>query len=455
MGKKNVFAKISPFQVDPEKVLTTFNIQDDDFNPATDSEKESVVARRKSVSFWKDAARRFKANTISMVALVIFIMVLVFAFVGPYFIPYSYGDQYRSAFDVKPFQYSEKEQIVKSVEKQFDVFHATAMQRGSLTAIDVGNYYFKYNGKTIAFTISEVYENSILGYKASENKLIIVKNADIENGVIKASKEIEILDSKASDAQEMSMVTMLFPHIFGTDSAGRDLLARTMFGARVSISVGIIAALIVLIIGSIYGAISGLFGGVVDFVMMRLVELIYSIPEMLVVLLLQVVLTDPLREWINTSKSPLASAAGALGAGVVSIFITFALLYWVTMARIIRGQVLQIKKQEFVTAANALGASNARIIRRHLLPNCVGPLVITTCLQIPSAIFLESFLSFLGVGVSAPMASLGSLCSDALATVSLYPYRLLIPTVVLILIVLSLNLIGDGLRDALDPRLKK
>ena len=146
---------------------------------------------------------------------------------------------------------------------------------------------------------------------------------------------------------------------------------------------------------------------------------------------------------------------GDLGSGIVSIFITFALLYWVTMARIVRGQVLQLKKQEYVTAATALGASNGRIIRRHLLPNCVGQLVITTCLQIPSAIFLESFLSFLGLGVSAPMASLGSLCSDALETISIYPYRLVFPGIILTVVVLTLNLIGDGLRDALDPRLKK
>ena len=241
----------------------------------------------------------------------------------------------------------------------------------------------------------------------------------------------------------------------GTDSQGRDILARTMYGARVSIIIGIVAALIVLVIGSIYGAVSGLSGGVVDFVMMRIVELIYSVPEVLIVLLLQVVLKDPLQKWFDSSNTWFANALSTLGAGIVSIFITFAVLYWVTMARIVRGQVLMLKKQEYVTAATALGASNGRIIRRHLLPNCVGQLVITTCLQIPSAIFLESFLSFLGLGVSAPMASLGSLCSDALGTITIFPYRLLFPGAILTIIVLTLNLVGDGLRDALDPRLKK
>ena len=247
----------------------------------------------------------------------------------------------------------------------------------------------------------------------------------------------------------------MFPHIVGTDSQGRDILARTMYGARVSIIIGIVAALIVLVIGSIYGAISGLCGGVVDFIMMRIVELIYSVPEILLVLLLQVVLKEPLQKWFDSSNLAIVGALSTLGAGIVSIFITFALLYWVGMARIVRGQVLMLKKQEYVTAATALGASNGRIIRRHLLPNCVGQLVITTCLQIPSAIFLESFLSFLGLGVSAPMASLGSLCSDALKTITIFPYRLLFPGIILTIIVLSLNLVGDGLRDALDPRLKK
>ena len=279
--------------------------------------------------------------------------------------------------------------------------------------------------------------------------------AFIENGEITKYSALEYTDTPAEGAKEIKLVTSVFPHVFGTDSSGRDIMARTMYGARVSIVIGIVAALIVLLIGSLYGAISGLSGGVVDFVMMRIVELIYSIPEVLIVLLLQVVLKDPLQQWFDSGTSALAKYMSDLGAGIVSIFITFGLLYWVTMARIVRGQVLQLKNQEYVTAAKALGASTGRTIRRHLLPNCVGALVITTCLQIPSAIFLESFLSFLGLGVSAPMASLGSLCSDALETITLYPYRLVFPAVILTIIVLSLNLVGDGLRDSLDPRLKK
>ena len=449
------FAKLSPFQVDPEKI-EALNLTAADFEAATSDEKESVVFKHRSVSYWQDAARRFRANTVSMAALFVFILCLLFAFLGPRLIPYNYSDQYRSAQKLASMQYSEEEQQVKALSKHCDAFFATSLQPGSLTAIKKGDYFVNRGGKTYAFTLDKAVEKAVLCLDASaQDPLFVVKMKDIaEDGTWEKSTPVELSEAPAEGAQEIKLVTGVFPHVFGTDSSGRDLMARTMYGAQVSIIIGIAAAIIVLIIGSLYGSISGLVGGAVDFVMMRIVELIYSIPEVLIVLLLQVVLTEPLRTWFDAHKTGIGAILGDLGPGIVSIFITFALLYWVTMARIVRGQVLQLKKQEYVTAAVALGASKPRIIRRHLLPNAVGALVITTCLQIPSAIFLESFLSFLGLGVSAPMASLGSLCSDALATIEIYPDRLIYPAIILTIIVLSLNLIGDGLRDALDPRLK-
>ena len=450
---KQAFKEFSPFQVDPDKVWADYNISASDFEPATDSEKESMVEIRKSVSYWRDAARRFKNNTVSMVALGIFIIVLLFAFLGPSLIPYDYANQYRSSQKLGPFEYSDQEAKIKSVEDKVDCMFATALQPGSSTGLDPGDYYFKFKGNTYCFNLDKKLSDSVVILKDGE--LSTVREVHIMNGEIKRSTPLAFTSEVTDGAKELTVAKKVFPHMVGTDSQGRDLLARTMYGARVSIIIGIVAALIVLVIGSIYGAISGLCGGVVDFVMMRIVELIYSVPEILLVLLLQVVLKDPLQKWFDASNSWFANALSTLGAGIVSIFITFALLYWVTMSRIVRGQVLMLKKQEYVTAATALGASNGRIIRRHLLPNCVGQLVITTCLQIPSAIFLESFLSFLGLGVSAPMASLGSLCSDALGTITIFPYRLLFPGAVLTIIVLTLNLVGDGLRDALDPRLKK
>ena len=447
---------ISPFRPDPDKIMEAFGLTDADFSPADESEKESMVEKHKSVSYWRDAWRRFRANTVSMVALGIFALCLLFAFVGPSLIPYGYGDQYRNSQKLGPFEYSKGEERIRSVQDVGDGFYATALQRGSITALRKGDYYITHKGNTYAFTLKKSLEKAMIFLDTSaEEPLYVVKESNIKDGVFTKTEPIEFTDTPAEGATEIKLSHRVFPHVFGTDSSGRDLMARTMYGARVSIIIGLVASLIVLIIGSIYGAISGLAGGKVDFVMMRFVELIYSIPEVLIVLLLQVVLKDPLQAWFDAGTSSFARAMSDLGTGIVSIFITFAVLFWVTMARIVRGQVLQLKEQEYVTAATALGATKGRIIRQHLLPNCVGPLVITTCLQIPSAIFLESFLSFLGLGVSAPMASLGSLCSDALPTISLYPYRLVFPGVLLTIIVLTLNLIGDGLRDALDPRLKK
>lgn len=448
---------ISFFHVNAER-LPKLDVPQDDFLPATEGEKNDVVAQRKSVSYWRDAVRRFKANTVSMVALVVFIIILIFTFAGPYFIPYNYADQYRSSTKLGPFQYSENELLIKSLlDTEVDAVYATALQPGSLTSLKAGQYWFKYKGTTYTVTLEKSLDGASLVLDlSSADVLFIVSDDDLEDGVFTESIPVAYTTGAAPEgAIKIELKKNVFPHVFGTDSVGRDIMARCMYGGRVSLIVGIVAALIVLVIGAVYGSIAGLVGGKVDFIMMRIVDVIYSIPDVLIVLLLQVVLKDPLQAWFDGSTSAFVKSLGDLGVGIVSIFITFALLYWVGMSRIIRGQVLQLKEQEYVTAANAIGVPNSRIIRRHLLPNCIGQIVIATCLQIPSAIFLESFLSFLGLGVSAPMASLGSLCSDALDSITLYPYRLVCPAIILTVLVLSLNLIGDGLRDALDPRLKK
>lgn len=317
------------------------------FLPATESEKATAEIMRPSVGFWRDAWKRLRANKVAMGSLIVILLVLLAAIIGPMLSPYSY------------------DQINKGQE------------------------------------------------------------------------------NLSPNAQ----------HIFGTDSLGRDLFTRTMIGARISIAVGVVAAIMISIIGILYGAISGFLGGWVDIVMMRIVDIVYSVPTILIVILLQVVLKDPIDKFLSSANAP--GFLKGLGVGLISIFFVLALLYWVDMARIVRGQILALKEQEFVLAAKVLGASSKDIILKHLIPNCIGQIIVVATLKIPEAIFVESFLSFIGLGVSIPMASLGSLSQMALKGIYSYPYMLVFPAATISIIILSLNLFGDGLRDALDPRMKK
>ena len=260
-------------------------------------------------------------------------------------------------------------------------------------------------------------------------------------------KNLHPFEYGSTELKRIDAGERVFPHLFGTDDAGRDYFIRVLYGTRVSLAVGFFASIIVLVIGTLVGSIAGYCGGKVDLILMRIVDVIYSLPDMLMVILLSTVLKQTLGPAIA------GTALESIGSNIISLFIVFAILYWVSMARLIRGQILSLREQEYVLSAQATGARGGWVVRRHLIPNCISVVIISAALQIPNAIFTESFLSFLGLGVNAPMPSLGSLASDALNGLQSYPYRLVIPAIVISLIVLGLNLFGDGLRDAFDPKL--
>ena len=274
-----------------DKNKLSFQMNVEDFLPADESEKQSLVVMRESVGFWKDGMRRLKKNKIAMVSLIVVLVIFVLSFVIPTVYPYKYEQQIKTSVNLAPMQYSETE----------------------LAQIEAGE--------------------------------------------------------------------KVFPHILGTDNLGRDYAVRVMMGSRVSLLVGLVASAIILLIGSLYGSISGFFGGWVDMVMMRIVDIIYTVPDVLIIILLAAVLNYPLKD---LSQKPGFEWIGVIGVNLISIFLVFALLYWVGMARIVRSQIMILKEQEYVTAARALGASSGRIIRKHLLTNCIGTLIVTTTLQIPS-----------------------------------------------------------------------
>ncbi len=360
-------------------------------------------------TFAQDVWFRFRRKPTALVGLVIVVLLLMFALIGPSFSPYNYSQQTLSLANLPP------------------VLTVSELPEG-------GYLYTTPKLKVIQISAEGKLTGSLKMKKDDE------KNRRVSYAY---GEELIYLDYSqkpytlvASDGETRMPATKTIwngSYLLGTDHLGRDILTRLMFGTQISLLVAFIAAAVNMIIGIIYGGISGYFGGKVDGIMMRIVDIISTIPLTLYVILIKVCLDN----------------------GLVSIIIALSSVYWVDMARVVRGQALTLKQQEFFFAARTIGSSTKSIMANHLIPNAMGPILVTVTMLIPSAIFMEAFMSFIGIGIAPPMASLGTMCNDATASLRSDPYQLFLPALVICLIMFAFNFVGDGLRDALDPKLKK
>lgn len=385
---------------------------------------EDEEITRPSLTYWQDAWRRLKKHKLAMIGMVLIVFIVLFGTVGPYLTQYSYSDQSND---------------FKNLPPRLDVFEVEEGINLYLSS-DYNMFLVLENGKMDRKlkldhrdTINKVY-TYLLDAGNSDEAVIL----DFSYNTLKDKQGYDYNYTIEYKGEVFKYSTgtkfnMSFP--FGTDDLGRDVLTRVMYGARISLLIAVIATMVNLFIGVIYGSISGYEGGRVDNIMMRIVDIINSIPLMLYVILLMVVFR----------KSD----------GLTNIIIALSSVFWVGMARLVRGQMLSLKEQEFVLAARVIGVPKHKIILRHLIPNAMGPIIVAMTMMIPTAVFTEAFLSFIGLGVSAPQASWGTLANNALSGLITYPYQLFFPALAIAITMLAFNFLGDGLRDALDPRLRK
>ncbi len=374
---------------------------------SSDEDREKIW--KKNRTFAGDVWFRFRHKPTAVGGLILILVLLVFAFVGPHFTKYSYSKQDLDVVNIPP------RMTVYETKDKSGYLYITA----SLKILWVNK------DGTLGKQLTKLREEK-------DSSMIIFDCNGEEVGLYYGIKPYLIADPATRVIYDKAKVWN-HSYILGTDSLGRDILTRLMYGTQVSLLVAVIAVVVNLVIGIVFGGISGYIGGMVDTVMMRIVDIISTIPLTLYVILIMVL----------------------MGSGIKSIIVAIGTTYWVDMARVVRGQVLSLKSQEFVMAAKTIGSSTKTILLQHLIPNAMGSILVTVTMLIPSAIFMEAFLGYLGIGLQPPLASLGTMCNDATQNLRSCPYQLFIPALVICLIMFGFNFIGDGLRDALDPKLKK
>ena len=368
---------------------------------------EAATAEVKGRSLWADAWRRLLTNRAAVVSAIILGFIAVLAVLGPLVSPHGVETVYRSYIKVPPSL-----EAYPKADSVPDIIRRALRRSGAdVTALDL-------EGERLTLTLS--------GPDPIDERVVVrplSRAADLTDVVV-----AETRDGGRTMVVEMNVVQNYF--LFGTDSNGRDLLTRILSGGQISLMIGLLATLVSLVIGVTYGATAGYIGGRTDNVMMRIVDILYSIPFMFFVILLMVF----------------------FGRNIILIFIAVGAIEWLDMARIVRGQTLSVKRKEFIEAAHACGVGTATIIRRHVVPNTLGPVVVYMTLMVPKVILLESFLSFLGLGVQEPQTSWGVLISEGANNMVGSTWMLVFPATFLAITLFCLNFIGDGLRDALDPK---
>ncbi|MBU8912793.1 MAG: ABC transporter permease [Spirochaetales bacterium] len=374
---------------------------------------------RQSLTYWQDAWRRLKKHKPAMAGLVGVIIVILFGFVAPLFTSVSYSDQTIDYSNLPPRLtiYEIADDYYVFLTKDYKLLRVSGRGHilGRLDRIeqDAVNKLYTYSDGNLDVVLD-------FGYNLLPGKM----DSPFDYSFTVDGPEV------TSPAKKVFNKT--YPA--GSDSLGRNLLVRVMYGARISLTVAFVASIVNLLIGVAYGSLAAYEGGRTDIIMMRIVDILNSIPLVLYVILIMVLVGN---------------------RGLWTMIIALGSVYWVVMARLVRGQVLSLKEQEFILAARALGVHRRNIIFRHLVPNAIGPIIVSMTMMIPAAVFTESFISFIGLGVSAPMASWGTLANNALTGLLSYPYQLFFPSLAIAFTMLSFNMLGDGLRDALDPRLRK
>ena len=403
--------------------------------------KTDIEESRKSLTYWQDVWRRLRKNKLAIAGLVGVGFIFIFAVIGPMLHNREPNTLHLDYKNVPP------RLTVYSLDEDYDVF-MSEMYHLMLVSEDgelLDRFELADDDKDL---INRTYTYRL--FDDEENELaVVVADFTYQTDPVKKLEGIDYsLTYKGTEIKEASYQTWNTSFYLGTDNNGRDLLARVMYGTGISLIIAFVAAIINLFIGVIYGSVAGYTGGNTDIVMMRIVDIINSIPLLLYVILLSVVLKD---SWVEHNILDAIFGAGGLG----TIILTLVTVYWVGMARLVRGQILGLKEQEYILAARTIGVPNRKIISKHLVPNALGPIIVSMTMMIPSAVFTEAFLSFIGIGVSAPQASWGTLANDALNGLRSFGYQLFFPSIAICITMLAFNFLGDGLRDALDPRLRK